>query len=444
MHVARLLSALAVLLGSAEVQEGPRGKCASCSVTIEEPKPYLFLAGDSIDIRVALVVEAAGPVDLYLSVAPGEEWHLWAEDVAPSAVRRTVHQCHFSLEGFSGGAQTITTALLPTSFRQGGFAEGGVLCAASQTFYMVPVPLSPAAWWQGYTLRDTEYMSSLGPLLSLARPPQLSFEPKESFIGITSMPKDAATPPRRKTLVAMFGGLDAQATVDANVRALPASHFSLMLFIYDDSEWTHFPWLSRCVTVRVQRQMKWWYIKRFLGPDVVCGGDYEYVMVVDADVRLPPGTIDTRAYVDVLREYDVRIGQPSHAPESQTTHRILFQDPGIAVGTWTSFVESGTVLTFDVRVWRCVWELLDTDVVVGFGIDQVWGPACAPNNTAVVHSHAIVHENKKVASARLNWMATSAAEGVVVFNRAREAGFFPSDPAVIREFQDSDKIDDQY
>merc|ERR1711894_592842 len=99
------------------------------------------------------------------------------------------------------------------------------------------------------------------------------------------------------TLVVMFGGLSAQATVDRNVRVLPEKRFSLMLFIYDDSEWTHFPWFKRCVSVRVQGQMKWWYVKRFLLPEVVTGGDYDYVMVIDGGGLLPPGDIDAVAFI---------------------------------------------------------------------------------------------------------------------------------------------------
>merc|ERR1740117_1695914 len=150
-------------------------------------------------------------------------------------------------------------------------------------------------------------------------------------------------------------------------------------------------------------------------------------MIIDADGLLPAQSIAPVAFIDVLREYNVLIGQPSHSQDSQTTHTFLFQRPEVEVGMWTTFVEGGPVLAFNVRVWPCVWDLVQTDLVVGFGIDMLWAPACAPRNTAVIHSHAIKHLNQKSASTRPNWMSTSVAEGVVLFNRMRADGLYPEE-----------------
>lgn len=309
-----------------------------------------------------------------------------------------------------------------------GAQENTFLCKASRTVYMVPVPSPPYAWWQGFSSKAPKYQAAVSPILSLAEPINLSFEPKKNFIG-ASVTREPLATPKKKTLVAMFGDRSSQTRIDRNVQLFPEEHFSIMMFIYDDSEWTHFSWFERVVAIRVKKQMKWWYIKRFMVPDIVLGGDYDYVMIIDADVSFPSESIDPKVYMDTLREYDVWIGQPSHRGDSQTTHKLLFQNDNENVGVWTNFVESGPALNFATKIWRCVWEIIQTDLVTGFGYDLLWSPVCAPNNTAVIHSHAIRHDNEKIASMRPNWMSTSVAEGLVSFERMRKKGNFPEDYA---------------
>lgn len=36
-------------------------------------------------------------------------------------------------------------------------------------------------------------------------------------------------------------------------------------------------------------------------------------------------------------------------------------------GRWMTFVESGPLIVFDTQVWPCIWNLLQTDLVSGYG-----------------------------------------------------------------------------
>lgn len=169
--------------------------------------------------------------------------------------------------------------------------------------------------------------------------PALDFEPVQGGFGRAGDPGREPGNGRR-SLVATFVGGAARERVARALASFPPERFSLMVFVYDDSEWGGEPWAHRATIVHVRGQMKWWYVKRFLHPELVAG--YEYLLLLDDDVALAP-SFDADGFVGVLREHAVGLGQPAHAPGSATSAQYvhaLAQRPGV-LGLWTNFVEIG-------------------------------------------------------------------------------------------------------
>lgn len=378
-----------------------------CELTIHHPTPNAILAGTSIDFNLT-VFTSQDPVDLSVSFNASHDLLLIRSSITATTLRFVLHN-------------------IPMGHHHVNFFCSSSL-VSTRDFLTLPSPQSPNPWWQGYTNWNPEYVSTIASLLEGVRPLPLSLEKHPDFIGTRFVPPQQ----QPKTLVAMFGSRSSQVFVDRNMRRFPESEFTVMLFIYDDSEWLHFPWFRRVVSVRAFGQMKWWFIKRFLTPVVVQEeGTYDYVLLLDSDVTLP--ACEPAAFIRALRDFGVLIGQPAHVEDSQTTHQLLFRNLSL-VGEWTNFVESGPVLAFSTKVWQCVWDLLQNDLVVGFGYDMSWGPLCAPGKTAVIHSQAIRHENVKEASSRENWMAASVAEALVFFHRTSAVGKGPESPRVLAPF----------
>jgi hypothetical protein len=103
-----------------------------------------------------------------------------------------------------------------------------------------------------------------------------------------------------------------------------------------------------------------------LAPASLAG--FDYVLVCDDDVRLPPGFLD--AYLRRVVQYDFALSQPARTHNSYIDHPFVEQLDGLDA-RWTRFVEIGPV--FAMR--RDAAPLLlpfDEQSSMGWGYDLVW------------------------------------------------------------------------
>jgi hypothetical protein len=90
----------------------------------------------------------------------------------------------------------------------------------------------------------------------------------------------------------IIAGESGKTYVDEMIKQFGVDKHRFMLFHYDESDWSKFPWYNKVISIRFPGQMKWWYVKRFVVPEVVA--PYEYIGFWDEDVayvynpNLPP------------------------------------------------------------------------------------------------------------------------------------------------------------
>ena len=221
----------------------------------------------------------------------------------------------------------------------------------------------------------------------MLHPPPLSLQPHPGFVG----PRDAHTWPRSRVLVAAAVGGTHQASVARVLGALCGARggngtlasfeptaCSVVLFVYDESDWRDVAHATGATVARVRGQMKWWYVKRFLHPDLVPGASagYSHVVVLDEDVTLAPG-FDASRFFSLAAQLQLDLVQPAHdaQPAGTRLEAFLVRDPrrgvdspgGAFVGYRTNFVECGPFVAVSARAWPCVWKLLQPDLVTGYG-----------------------------------------------------------------------------
>eukprot|EP00897_Mesotaenium_endlicherianum_P002903 jgi/Mesen1/2640/ME000166S01769 len=240
-----------------------------------------------------------------------------------------------------------------------------------------------------------------------------------------------------KALLAMAVGWRQHANVNLMLQKFPLDEFSVMLFHYDGrvNQWDIFNWSSRVIHVAVPKQTKWhapqamlpqpcipfcclpfaipisffpWYAKRFMHPDVVHA--YDHVLLWDEDLDL--SRFNASLYIQTMRHHGLQISQP--ALSNGATWRItelLPQSNGVHTRTniskWGEKCETGhnrppcagfveiMAPVFSKRAWRCVWYMIQNDLVHGWGIDWNLG-ACANGpphqRIGVVDSQPISHK----------------------------------------------------
>jgi hypothetical protein len=95
---------------------------------------------------------------------------------------------------------------------------------------------------------------------------------------------------------------------------------------------------------------------------------FEYVIVCDDDISLPPRFLDD--FIALQRRLDFRLAQPARTPGSHIDHDIVCQQEH-CVARQTLFVECGPLFSMH----RSVTDLLvpfDTESPMGWGYEYVW------------------------------------------------------------------------
>ncbi|CAN1345399.1 hypothetical protein LINPERPRIM_LOCUS40363 [Linum perenne] len=161
-------------------------------------------------------------------------------------------------------------------------------------------------------------------------------------------------------LYAAAVGIKQKDLVDRMVTKFLSSGFTVMLFHYDGfvDEWNEFSWSSNVIHVSARNQTKWWFAKRFMHPDIVA--EYDYLFLWDEDIRVyKKGSCEGN----------------NKAPPC------------------TGWVEMMTPV-FSRKAWRCVWYMIQNDLIHAWGLDYRLG-YCAQGdrtkNIGVVDAEYVRH-----------------------------------------------------
>lgn len=207
-------------------------------------------------------------------------------------------------------------------------------------------------------------------------------------------------------LVTFTVGYDQKKNINAAVKKF-SENFTIVLFHYDGrtTEWDEFEWSKRTVHISAHKQTKWWYAKRFLHPDIVA--PYDYIFLWDEDLGVEH--FDAEKYIKLVRKHGLEISQPGLDPDRGTTWAMTKRRDGIEVHKDTeerpgwctdphlppcaAFVEiMATVFSRD--AWRCVWHMIQNDLVHGWGLDFAMRKCVEPahEKIGVVDAQWIIHQ----------------------------------------------------
>ncbi|KAM7506570.1 hypothetical protein LguiA_017023 [Lonicera macranthoides] len=211
---------------------------------------------------------------------------------------------------------------------------------------------------------------------------------------------------KQKYLVCFTVGFGQKDNIDNAVKKL-SENFSILLFHYDGrtSEWDEFDWSKRAIHVSAPKQTKWWYAKRFLHPDIVA--PYDYIFIWDEDLGVE--NFDAEKYIKLVKKHGLDISQPGLAPTSGLTwqmtkmrndtevHKDTEERPGWCADPHlppcAAFVEIMAPV-FSRDAWRCVWHMIQNDLVHGWGLDFALRKCVEPahEKIGVVDAQWIVHQ----------------------------------------------------
>ncbi|KAG0462597.1 hypothetical protein HPP92_021073 [Vanilla planifolia] len=211
---------------------------------------------------------------------------------------------------------------------------------------------------------------------------------------------------RQKYLVTFTVGLDQKKNINAAVKKF-SGNFTIMLFHYDGrtSEWDEFEWSKQAIHVSARKQTKWWYAKRFLHPDIVAR--YDYIFIWDEDLGVEH--FNAEEYIKLVKKHGLEISQPGLDPNRGLTwemtkrrgdsevHKATEERPGWCsephLPPCAAFVEIMAPV-FSRNAWRCVWHMIQNDLVHGWGLDFALRKCVEPahEKIGVVDTQWVVHQ----------------------------------------------------
>ncbi|KAJ0660735.1 hypothetical protein HanOQP8_Chr14g0541041 [Helianthus annuus] len=211
-----------------------------------------------------------------------------------------------------------------------------------------------------------------------------------------------------KYLVTFTVGYEQKEIINKAVKKF-SENFTILLFHYDGrtSEWSEFEWSKRAIHVSAHKQSKWWYAKRFLHPDIVA--PYDYIFIWDEDLGLDD--FDAEKYIELIKKHGLEISQPGLSENSgylswQMTrkqndtevHKVAKEKEGWwclhpHLPPCAAFVEIMAPV-FSRNAWRCVWNMIQNDLVHGWGLDFALRRCVEPahEKIGVVDAQPIVHQ----------------------------------------------------
>ncbi|KAB2057213.1 hypothetical protein ES319_A11G154200v1 [Gossypium barbadense] len=213
-------------------------------------------------------------------------------------------------------------------------------------------------------------------------------------------------------LLAIAVGIKQKENVNKMVKKFPESDFVVMLFHYDGivDQWKDLEWNDRAIHVSAVNQTKWWFAKRFLHPDIV--SEYAYIFLWDEDLGVDH--FNAKRYLSIIKNEGLEISQPALNPEkSELHHPITARDKNSTVHRrtykvigrtkcnenstgppCTGFVEMMAPV-FSRASWRCSWHMIQSDLVLGWGLDFQLGYCAQGDRTqkiGIVDSEYLIHD----------------------------------------------------
>ncbi|KAH9773016.1 lysine ketoglutarate reductase trans-splicing protein [Citrus sinensis] len=198
-----------------------------------------------------------------------------------------------------------------------------------------------------------------------------------------------------KYLVTFTVGYDQKNNINAAIKKITLQLFSFIMMAAQ----------LNGMSLSGRNGLSMWYAKRFLHPDIVAS--YDYIFIWDEDLGVEH--FNAEEYIKLVRKHGLEISQPGLEPNKGLTwqmtkrrgdrevHKETEEKPGWCsnphLPPCAAFVEIMAPV-FSRDAWRCVWHMIQNDLVHGWGLDFALRKCVEPahEKIGVVDSQWIVHQ----------------------------------------------------
>jgi hypothetical protein len=210
---------------------------------------------------------------------------------------------------------------------------------------------------------------------------------RESHRGVRLRRAAAASPPQRRVLVLSVFRSDAPNLLPAARQEIERSRH-----------------VVRFAAAEAGTRGKFENLNQLLDRSSADG--YDWLLMLDDDVRLPGGFLD--AFVFLAERFELSIAQPAHRRYSHAAWPVTRRRPGSVVRE-TKFVEIGPVVAFHARTLTTLLPF--PPLRAGWGLDNHWSAVAAQQawRIGVIDATPVEHVLRPVAASYDHGAAVSEA-----------------------------------
>jgi len=157
---------------------------------------------------------------------------------------------------------------------------------------------------------------------------------------------------------------------------------------------------------------------------------FDYVIIVDDDIRLPPKFIDSYLTINTMLGFS--LSQPARTWNSYISHAITRRNRGL-YGRQTNFVEVGPLVCVSKIIFGEIFPLDEESAPMGFGLDLVWPVLVQEKKLSmgIIDCVPVDHSLRRPAS---TYEVTSEMEKMALFLSTRRHVSADAVKQVIRKF----------
>ena len=208
----------------------------------------------------------------------------------------------------------------------------------------------------------------------------------------------------KSLLVTFWSKKSSEKWVSQNIlQAFPLHSFDHIIFVHDNSTWQKHPDYQHFIWIHVQGQLRFWYLKRFILPNIA--DTYEYLWIIDDDAQL---NFHPLQYQCVIKNLSIHLSAPARLT-GIISHPLTKKDTSFSnrIGRWTDFIETGPIVVASTFAWKHIHMYLDPSTGTGWGLDLIWCNMIAEyslllfkrtNVCAILDAFGVDHQSTRVNS----------------------------------------------
>lgn len=190
---------------------------------------------------------------------------------------------------------------------------------------------------------------------------------------------------RKKYLYASPVGKNGKEFLAKIIKAFGNEDFDYMIFVFEDVKFDE-PVFKGC-TFKYEKNLRWYFMKRYITPDFCGKYDYIFLWADDIDVE----GFSLKNFISIMERNNLQMAQPALSKYSYYDIESVVKNNKYEIGRYVDYVEQ-MVSVFTRDAWSRYWGMMEEDSNFwGWGYPSLAKSFCKLSNMGIVDCETVTH-----------------------------------------------------